>query len=99
MPKILPTDVNVDHSHDGFKVVDRYPNLKLYNDQWDLSSIILIHKLYSGNRITYDKMGRIVDKQKITKWGPFQFQCQACNLTRQTYEHIIKHQEGCKKLI
>ena len=95
MPKVLQTIVE----HDSNNYKDVYPNLKLYNKAWDLSSIILIHKLYNGNRIHYNEDGRIIAKEKIKQWGPFQFQCQGCGLTRQTYEHMLKHQEGCKKLI
>ena len=95
MPKVLPTIME----HDSNNYKDVYPNLKVYNPLWDLSSITLIHKLYNGNRIHYNEHGRIIAKEKIHKWGPFQFQCQGCKLTRQTYEHMLKHQEGCKKLI
>jgi len=90
MPKILPTIV--EHSDTSYK--DTYPNLKLYNPLWDLSSIVVIHKKYSGTR-RYNNG----DTKRVYKWGPYQFQCQACGLTRHTYEHMLKHQEGCKKLI
>ena len=95
MPKIVPKVL--DHSDTDYK--DVYPNLKLYNKAWDMSSITLIHKLYNGTRIHYDENGRIVAKEKIKQWGPYQFQCDGCGLTRQTYEHMLKHQITCKKLI
>jgi len=95
MPKVLPTIMD----DAGNKYRDVYPNLKLYNKAWDMSSITMIHKLYLGTRIHYDDNGRIIAKEKIKKWGPYQFECDGCRLTRQTYEHMLKHQEGCKKLI
>jgi hypothetical protein len=95
MPKILPTIME----HDGNKYKDVYPHLKVYNPLWDLSSITLVHKLYNGNRIHYDNNGRIIAKEKIKQWGPYQFQCDGCGITRQTYEMILKHQHTCKKLV
>lgn len=94
MPKVLP----MTHDRDGNRYRDDFPNLKVYNPLWDMSSIILIHKLYNGTRLHYDVNGRIIAKEKITKWGPYQFQCQGCGLTRNTYEMMLKHQTTCKKL-
>ena len=98
MPKIVPIEFIVDTDSE-FKTIDRFASLKEYDNTWDLTNISVVHKLYNGTRITFDKMGKIVNKHAITKWGPFHFKCEGCGLTRNTYDMIVKHQNTCKKLV
>jgi hypothetical protein len=77
---------------------DSFVNLKHYDEAWDLTNITLIHRLYQGKRrwLAGEKAGTI---EKIQQWGPYQFKCDACGLTRQTYAMITKHQQTCKHMV
>ena len=99
MPKILPHESHIPYDSDGFRVVERFALLKEYDSTWDLDNITVIHKLYLGHRITFDKVGMVVNKTKIKRWGPHSFECDACKLTRQGYDMMVKHQQTCKKMI
>jgi len=77
---------------------DVYPHLKDYDEAWDLDDITLVHKLYNGTRRWYQGPKRGTT-EKIHKWGPYMFICDACGTSRQTYAMIIKHQTTCKKMV
>ena len=74
-----------------------YP-INEYRDDVDTANVVIMHKLYVGYRYVIDN-GRIIDKTKIGKWGPYGYKCPKCGFNRKTYEAILKHIEGCKKVM
>lgn len=77
---------------------DSFVHLKDYDEAWDLDNITLVHKLYNGTRRwnAGPKKGTV---EKIYKWGPYMFICDACKVSRQTYAMLAKHQQTCKKMV
>ena len=97
MPRVKPTVIQ--RIREKETQVDKFPLLKQYDPTWDLTNVTVIHKLYVGSRTTYDSEMRVINRERITQWGPHKFECQGCGKSRMTYELIAKHQEVCKKLI